>query len=955
MSTRPTASDSSSSHSSETNSKDQSEPATEASAAGVPATGSPAADILDAVYATAPVGLGVLDADLRYVRVNERLAQMNGLAAEQHVGKTVRAVNPRWADQTEPTLRRVLETGSPALKVTNGLDDEAGGEYTRQDRWTPLRNAQGKVVGINVVAETVPERTGLIASESPEHYRRLLSYLGDGFGVCELLVDEQEAPYDFRFLEVNLAFTDHTGLEDATGKSISALVPDLEPDFLREYSQVVSERQPVRFEQYSAVMDRWFAVYAFPFGPPGSRRFAIQFKDISDRKRKEKALQQAREDAEWQQRQLEDLFEKAPVAISIYLGPRYVVKMMNATACRLSGRTQEEAVGTPLFDLLPELTSLIQEPLRGVMTTGEPYVAREFPTPIHRYGRQETAYWDFIYYPVRNDRREVVGVTVVGTEVTELVKDRKEAERQQRKLANLLERFPVGVATFRGPSHTVEIINSKAAEMWSIDRKSLLKQPLFTALPELKDQQLADLADEVFRTGEPFVANEFPVVFNWKNKSETAYIDFVYQPWQDEHDEIIGVIAVGTDVSERVEARREEYKLRALLENSLGLVGLTDPEGQMVYLNPAGRDMLGIDPPSSTADHHLLDFFTEEDWDYAQDTILPTLRNQEKGEWIGEYRFRHAVTHQAIVVLCNCFAVRDPVTDELLGLGIFATDITERQRQEAELGRYREELALSNQELAAINEEMNATNEELEAANFELNNTNGRLTRVNSDLDNFVYTASHDLKAPISNIKGLLTLLEQNLSPDSLAAPITQKALKMMGSSVERFMRTIADLSDIGRLQRLTDEPEELIELSAAIEAVRLDIVPMIEETEARLDIEVDACGPVRFSPRNLRSVVYNLLSNAVKYRDPRRKPHVRVRCETTEDYYVLTVADNGLGMDLSEDRQLFGLFQRLHTHVEGTGIGLYIVRKIIENAGGKIEVVSTVGVGTTFTVYFKR
>jgi signal transduction histidine kinase len=83
--------------------------------------------------------------------------------------------------------------------------------------------------------------------------------------------------------------------------------------------------------------------------------------------------------------------------------------------------------------------------------------------------------------------------------------------------------------------------------------------------------------------------------------------------------------------------------------------------------------------------------------------------------------------------------------------------------------------------------------------------------------------------------------------------------------------------------------------------------------------------------------------------------PWVRVSCHHENDYDVLTVQDNGLGINLVNEPRLFGMFQRLHDHVEGSGIGLYMVKKMVENAGGKITVESQVDVGSTFSVYFKR
>jgi signal transduction histidine kinase len=104
--------------------------------------------------------------------------------------------------------------------------------------------------------------------------------------------------------------------------------------------------------------------------------------------------------------------------------------------------------------------------------------------------------------------------------------------------------------------------------------------------------------------------------------------------------------------------------------------------------------------------------------------------------------------------------------------------------------------------------------------------------------------------------------------------------------------------------------------------------------------------------------VVYNLFSNALKYRHPDRSPHVRLTYQTVDRYHVLEVHDNGLGLDLTQGQdyqKLFAMFQRLHSHVEGTGVGLHMVKRMVENAGGRIEVESQLGRGSTFRVFIPQ
>ena len=1176
-----------------------------------------ALDELEAIYATIPVGLCVLDTELRYVRINERLAEINGFSVAQHLGKTVREIAPDLADDVEPLLRRVVETGEPMLnlEIEGQTPAQPGVERVWKANWFPLRNQQQEVIGINIVAEEITERkqTEEALQKSQTRYRQLFEAMDDGFCVCEMLVDEDGTPYDYHFLEVNRTFESHTGLKDAMSKTAYELMPNLELHWVEMYSKAALQRESIRFEQVASELERWFDVYTFPFGPPDSRQFAIQFKDITARKQAEKALQesetrfrsfannapallwvtdpagqctylsqawydytgqteetglglgwleavhpddraasgdiflkaneqqiafqfeyrlrqrsgdyrwaidagtprrdekseylgyvgsvtdihdrkvaeealaQSTQEIERQRQQLQSLFEQAPVAIAIYRGAKQTIELANAAMCALWGRSTPEVLHQPFAGVLPELAAQGYKDIQDtVFRTGESYKGQEVPVMVNRAGKPYEGYYSFICQALRNESGNVDGLVVVAIEVSEqvaarrkvedsekrfrtlvesipqmtwtnqpdgsvnfysqrwldysgltyeelqgwgfqpivhpddlpdmlltyqralethqtfvhenrlkrhdgtyrwhlnrseplrddtgqvilwvgtstdvdekkvaeeaLAQSKKEIERQQQQLQTLFEQAPVAIVAYRGPEHIVELVNLRASELWGAAVEELINRPMAETLPEVQKQAMQDLLDKVMHSGEPFVGNEFPVVFDRDGKSETRYFDFVYEPWRDECDAIIGVIAMSIDVSQRVAARQQEYKLVTMLDNSSDFIGLASPEGQGIYINPAGLEMVGLEASESVLDLKIADLFSEEDLIFVQKTILPAVL--EKGKWAGETRLRHFQTGQAIPVLYNSFAVRDPVTNELLGLATITIDIRERKQREAELQHYREQLALTNQELATINEEMAATNEELRASNEELSDTNGRLARVNADLDNFVYTASHDLKAPISNIQGLLDLLDKSLSPESQASPHTRKVLGMMEKSTERFMRTILDLSDIARLQRQGSEPEESMDLPTVIEEVRLDIASLIKQADAQLDIDVMGCGPIRFSPKNLRSIVYNLVSNAIKYRDPERKPVIRIRCEETDAYQVLTVADNGLGMDLSKDNQLFGLFRRLHTHVEGTGIGLYIVKKIIENAGGTIEVESEVGVGTTFRVFFKR
>ncbi|SET36223.1 sensor histidine kinase [Hymenobacter actinosclerus] len=278
--------------------------------------------------------------------------------------------------------------------------------------------------------------------------------------------------------------------------------------------------------------------------------------------------------------------------------------------------------------------------------------------------------------------------------------------------------------------------------------------------------------------------------------------------------------------------------------------------------------------------------------------------------------------------------LRDP-HGRIDGLLDFSYNVTEQVR--------------ARQQVEQLNQQLEAR---VQQRTEELMATNRQLTRTNVDLDNFIYTASHDLKAPITNIEGLLHLLRAELPAAVAASEYVAPTLQHLFDAVDRFMRTIEHLTEVSKLQKEHTPDLVAVDLAAVVENVRLDLAPQLRDTSAHLTVAVADCPAVLFSEKNLRSVVYNLLSNALKYQHPARRPRVEVRARVQGPFVVLEVHDNGLGLDAAHLPRLFTMFQRFHSHVEGTGIGLFMVKRMVENAGGRVEVRSTLGEGAAFFVY---
>ncbi|GAL86377.1 phytochrome-like protein cph1 [Sporocytophaga myxococcoides] len=284
----------------------------------------------------------------------------------------------------------------------------------------------------------------------------------------------------------------------------------------------------------------------------------------------------------------------------------------------------------------------------------------------------------------------------------------------------------------------------------------------------------------------------------------------------------------------------------------------------------------------------------------------------------------------------------------LEGLFIFRPAVQKISEVIADLTNKEMQLTTLNSQLEI---KINERTKELFEKNQELEMKNKQLDKINKDLDNFVYTASHDLKAPIKNIEALFNLLKGQVpETQSKANEITE----MMDESIDKFKDVLSELGYIGKAQGEIETGTEKVAFKDVMEEIKLTIKDQVQSSGALITEDFKAAPEISFSLKNLRSILFNLLSNAIKYRDPQRPPMINISTKKIKDYIVLQVTDNGMGIKENEISEIFNMYKRLHNHVEGSGVGMSIVKRILDNNGGKIEVKSKVGVGSTFNVYFR-
>ncbi|QNE40530.1 hybrid sensor histidine kinase/response regulator [Hymenobacter sp. NBH84] len=265
------------------------------------------------------------------------------------------------------------------------------------------------------------------------------------------------------------------------------------------------------------------------------------------------------------------------------------------------------------------------------------------------------------------------------------------------------------------------------------------------------------------------------------------------------------------------------------------------------------------------------------------------------------------------------------------------------------------ELTAARQQVDDTNAQLLAANEEVRLRNQELATANQQLARTNADLDNFVYAASHDLRQPVNNLRGLFDELRRAAT---FHDPEEGVLLRLIDESLQNLTSTITDLAAAVQVERLpgTHVQEEL-DLPSLMADVLQTLRPQLLAEQATVSTDFDALPSLQYVRSNLRTILLNLLANALKYHHPDRRPTIHLRTQVLHDASVLEVRDNGLGIDLKRHgAELFQLFRRFHPDAgEGTGLGLFLVNRLVQSHGGHIEVESEVGQGTTFRIYLQK
>jgi PAS domain S-box-containing protein len=631
--------------------------------------------------------------------------------------------------------------------------------------------------------------------------------------------------------------------------------------------------------------------------------YLVLFKQMERRAKMEKELSLSRE---W--------FSKTLASLSdgmIATNDSGVITFMNDAAEKLTGWKVEEAIGKPLdfvFDISDERTGLpIINPAKKALLEKRT-IGMENHTVLRRKDGTQR-YIDDSAAPILNDNGELFGAALICRDITEQVETRKQLTESEIRLRRIIENS-TAIITIRDKEGRYLMVNPAFEQLTGMRESEVIGK---TSIPTLQQSLRVDESNSVSR-----VVKEDTVITNEEewivgNGSARTFIAIRF-PIKDDAGKMVGIGSICTDITRQkqdLQSRHETLLREKILEGQAHYKELAnnisemffsmDQKERFLFWNHACEWRTGrheADVIGKTMD----EVYPTDDWPELKVRLRRALKTKQADTFASEYHEKGKTYVMQVYVY--------PASH---GISVLMSDVTFQRKTEREAMKLVESLQ-----------------------------------QKNKDLRQFAYIISHNLRAPIAKIQGLADLFNHEDNMGEFNGRIIQG----ISQELKTLDLVVNDLTDIISIREVEYQSREEINLSEELQHVKQILSDDIEAARAEITEDLSQ-SPTIYSIRSyIHSILFNLVSNAVKYRSPDRKPEIRVTAKKKEHFVQITVEDNGLGIDLvKHEAKLFTLYKRFHHHVDGRGIGLYLVKNQVESLGGKIEADSKVNQGTTFRI----
>jgi two-component system, chemotaxis family, CheB/CheR fusion protein len=534
------------------------------------------------------------------------------------------------------------------------------------------------------------------------------------------------------------------------------------------------------------------------------------------------------------------------------------------------------------------------------------------------------------------------------------------------RFQNLVMQAPVAMCILKGEDHVVESANDYYLKLLA-KGKDFIDKPLSHSLPELEKQGIIDLLDHVWKTGTPYFGCEIKLILTRNGITAPGYFNFIYQPIREMDFRMTGIIVVVAEVTDQVVARKKMESQAKLVKNLMmtapGFVcTLEGPDHVYGLVNERYQGLFGKRPLKGKPILEALPELKGQDFDLILDKVYNT------GEpYLGIDILLKLARDVDLAPEERYFNFSyQPMYDEnniIFSILVFGYEVTEENIAKNKI------LEIQQKHGTMLEEQVEQRTSELLDANRSLLEKTEELMKTNLELESFNYISSHDLQEPLRKIMTYISLLQQKE-----VLQLSEKGIEYFNTIHEAAVRMRTLITDLMTysVTEVNDRKFEPIDLCKLVEEVKKEIEPLLLEKKGA--IKVDGLCKISVNASQMRQVFINLISNAIKFSKTGVPPRILIKTIKLDwkalhkevppviltsvaprnTYYKIQVIDNGIGFNPQYHDQIFKIFQRLHTREQfkGTGIGLAIVKKIVEHHNGMITASSSPGKGATFSIY---
>ncbi|MCE2611421.1 PAS domain S-box protein [Flavobacteriaceae bacterium D16] len=852
-----------------------------------------------------PYATAFINSDMELVHASDRWISDFDLGNKKVIGQTLRQVFPDIRNSWKKDLKKVLQGGAK----TSGIEcimNQDGEEHWFNWTNSPWYDQNSEIIGVIIQTEDITneifdsaklEKLEILLNDKSE-ISRIGSWQFDAVKKelmwCDITREIHDVPADYKpNIETAISF-----YKEGYSRNTIAMAVD----------QAMVEGKPWN-EKLQLVTAKGNEIWVIAAGKPIFKDDKFlgligTFQDItndiiSQRKNEE------------QERLFQSIFNSSYQFTGI-LDLDGTFLQINETALEFADLKEKEVVGKKFWDAYWwPVPDMIKDGLKTVVkaAAGGEIMRSEI---VVQDKNQVKVPVDFSLKPIFDKKKKVTSLLAEGRMIKEMVVAREKLKVSEKKFRALFELSPIAINLSDYDTGEILEINSAFTEALGFDNNEIAALNYSSLVPNTKKLKLNQIKEILEKEG-TFGPLEHELIRKDGSCFKASLSGSLVETKK-------GKRLLWTATQDLTEVKKKEkqineerHLLRTLIDNLPLNVYIKDLDSRKVLVNKAEMDYCGIKQHADIigkSDSHFYDdtsvkISREEDLQ-VMNTLTPIL---------GKETINIKKDGQLTTFLTSKIPLigEDGKAKGLIGISM---DISDLKHKEKEL-----------QDLISV-------------------------TSVqNKQLINFAHIVSHNLRSHSANFSMLLEFLVNETDEGE-----KENLVKMLTVASDNLLETLDNLNEVVAISTNVNLEKKPVNLVKKINAVEQNLSAFLKKNNAQIINEIPHDTKVSVVPAYLDSILMNFITNSVKYRDPQRDPLVKLTLDQCDDYTVLSITDNGLGIDLEKyGEKLYGMYKTFHDNPDARGIGLYITKNQVEAMNGKITVNSDPGKGSTFNIHFNE